>query len=103
MEPFQAQGAAQSVEDAYVLAACVSAYDDPAEAFEAYERIRMARAEELQESSAAAANVFYLPDGDEQRSRDARYTSLLAELPFGTRQPIWEYDVRDALAGAGVV
>ena len=102
MEPFQAQGAAQSVEDAYVLAACVSAYDDPAEAFEAYERIRMARAEELQESSAAAANVFYLPDGDEQRSRDARYTSLLAELPFGTRQPIWEYDVRDALAAAGV-
>jgi salicylate hydroxylase len=102
MEPFQAQGAAQAVEDAYVLAACVAACDDVIGAFGAYERIRMARAEELQSSSAAAANVFYLPDGAEQRSRDARYATLLEELPFGTRQPIWEYDVRDALARAGV-
>jgi salicylate hydroxylase len=103
MEPFQAQGAAQSVEDAYVLAACVAAYADVVEAFAAYERIRMARAHELQESSASAANVFYLPDGDEQRARDARYSTLLDVLPFGTRQPIWEHDVRDALAAAGVV
>jgi salicylate hydroxylase len=102
MEPFQAQGAAQAVEDAYVLAACVDAHDDVADAFEAYERIRTARAEELQESSATAANVFYLPDGEEQRARDARYATLLEELPFGTRQPIWEYDVRDALAAAGI-
>jgi salicylate hydroxylase len=102
MEPFQAQGAAQAVEDAYVLAACVAAHDDVVDAFGAYERIRMARAEELQESSATAANVFYLPDGEEQRSRDARYATLLDDLPFGTRQPIWEYDVRDALAAAGV-
>lgn len=102
MEPFQAQGAAQAVEDAYVLAACVSALDDVVEAFAAYERIRMARAKELQESSATAANIFYLPDGDEQRARDARYATLLEELPFGTRQPIWEYDVRDALARVGV-
>jgi salicylate hydroxylase len=102
MEPFQAQGAAQAVEDAYVLAACVAACDDVIGAFGAYERIRMARAEELQSSSAAAANVFYLPDGAQQRSRDARYATLLEELPFGTRQPIWEYDVRDALARAGV-
>ena len=29
--------------------------------------------------------------------------TLADELPFGTRQPIWEYDVRDALAGADVV
>jgi salicylate hydroxylase len=103
MEPFQAQGAAQAVEDAYVLAACVSAYDDAVDALAAYERIRMARAAELQESSTTAANVFYLPDGEQQRARDARYATLADELPFGTRQPIWEYDVRDALAGADVV
>jgi salicylate hydroxylase len=103
MEPFQAQGAAQAVEDAYVLAACVAAHDDVVDAFAAYERIRMARAEELQESSATAANVFYRPDGEEQRARDARYATVLENLPFGTRQPIWEYDVRDALAGTGVL
>ena len=102
MEPFQAQGAAQAVEDAYVLAACIAAHDDAVDALAAYERIRMARAEELQESSTTAANVFYLPDGDEQRARDARYATLLDELPFGTRQPIWEYDVRGALVSAGV-
>ncbi len=99
MEPFQAQGAAQAVEDAFVLAECVAADDDVVAAFRRYEQIRMARAEELQESSSTAANVFYLPDGPEQRARDARYATLLDEQPFGTRQPIWEYDVRDALAG----
>jgi salicylate hydroxylase len=102
MEPFQAQGAAQAVEDAYVLAACIAAHEDVAGALAAYEQIRMARAEELQQSSTTAANVFYLPDGEEQRVRDARYATLLEELPFGTRQPIWEYDVRDVLARAGV-
>lgn len=98
MEPFQAQGAAQAVEDAYVLAECVAAHSDVKSALARYELIRMSRAEELQESSAAAANVFYLPDGDEQRQRDARYATILEDFPFGTRQPIWEYDVRDALA-----
>ncbi len=98
MEPFQAQGAAQAVEDAYVLAECLAADPDAPQAFRRYEQIRMSRAEELQESSAAAANVFYLPDGDEQRRRDARYATILEDLPYGTRQPIWEYDVREALA-----
>jgi salicylate hydroxylase len=97
MEPFQAQGAAQAVEDAFVLGECLAADDDVVGAFRRYEQIRMRRAEELQESSAAAANTFYLPDGEQQRRRDARYATLLEELPFGTRQPIWEYDVRDAL------
>jgi len=101
MEPFQAQGAAQAVEDAYVLAECLAADTDVEAAFARYEQIRMSRAEELQESSAAAANVFYLPDGDEQRQRDARFATILEKFPFGTRQPIWEYDVRDALANTG--
>jgi salicylate hydroxylase len=99
MEPFQAQGAAQAVEDAYVLAECLA--DQPDDAFGAlrrYEVIRMNRAVGLQTSSHAAAESFYLPDGEEQRERDAAYATLLDTLPFGTRQPIWEHDVRDALA-----
>jgi salicylate hydroxylase len=98
MEPFQAQGAAQSVEDAYVLAECVAHAGDVVDAFRLYERIRTSRAESLQQTSSVAANVFYLPDGNEQRARDARYATLLNDLPFGPRQPIWEYDVREALA-----
>jgi salicylate hydroxylase len=100
MEPFQAQGAAQAIEDAYVLAACLTdGRDDPVGALSRYEAIRRGRAEELQASSHGAANVFYLPDGPEQRARDASYATLLKTLPYGPRQRIWEYDVRDALVG----
>lgn len=98
MEPFQAQGAAQAVEDAYVLAECVAADPgDVARAFARYEAVRTERGREIQQSSSGAANVFYLPDGPEQRERDARYATLHETLPWGLRQPIWEYDVRDAL------
>lgn len=98
MEPFQAQGAAQAVEDAFVLGECMAAEpDDVAAAFARYEAIRMERGRVVQESSSRAANVFYLPDGPEQRERDARYASLHKTLRWGPRQPIWEYDVRDDL------
>lgn len=99
MEPFQAQGAAQAVEDAFVLAECLA--DQPGDVFGAlarYETIRMGRAGELQSSSHAAAESFYLPDGEQQRRRDAAYATLRKTLPWGTRQTIWEYDVRSALA-----
>ncbi|MFZ0044090.1 MAG: FAD-dependent monooxygenase, partial [Solirubrobacteraceae bacterium] len=98
MEPFQAQGAAQAVEDAYVLAECLARRsDDPCAALRRYETIRINRAFELQSSSHAAAESFYLPDGEEQRARDAAYRTLRETLPWGTRQRIWEYDVRSAL------
>jgi 2-polyprenyl-6-methoxyphenol hydroxylase-like FAD-dependent oxidoreductase len=103
MEPFQAQGAAQAVEDSYVLAACLADTDDVVDALVRYETIRMARAEELQASSRTAANVFYLPDGEEQRARDAAYATLAESQPWGPRQRIWEYDVRDALAQFGAL
>jgi salicylate hydroxylase len=99
MEPFQAQGAAQAVEDAYILAECLAGDpEDPVGALRRYEVIRMNRALDLQTSSHAAAESFYLPDGEEQRRRDADYGTLLQTLPWGTRQPIWEHDVRTALA-----
>jgi hypothetical protein len=57
----------------------------------------MSRATELQRSSAQAGNVFYLPDGEEQRRRDEEYATLQQRLPFGHRQKLWEYDVRSSL------
>jgi salicylate hydroxylase len=99
MEPFQAQGAAQAIEDAYVLADVLrdaTAAELPAR-LRSYETRRMARATDVQESSAAAAGNFYLDDGPEQRARDSRYESLLEELPWGHRQPLWEHDVRSTL------
>jgi 2-polyprenyl-6-methoxyphenol hydroxylase-like FAD-dependent oxidoreductase len=102
MEPFQAQGAAQAVEDAYVLAACVAADADLPSALTRYETIRMSRAADLQASSRGVGGEFYLPDGPEQAERDAALARLTETQPFGTRQRIWEYDVRDALAAAAV-
>jgi salicylate hydroxylase len=87
------------VEDAFVLAECLAdGGDDVPAALRRYESIRMGRAGELQSSSRAAAESFYLPDGEEQRRRDAAYLTLRETLPWGTRQRIWEHDVRAALA-----
>jgi len=96
MEPFQAQGSAQAIEDAYVLAECLEDDDVPA-ALGRYERLRTARAAELQRLSRVAGDRFYLPDGAEQRERDAAYATLHETHPWGHRQAIWEYDVREAL------
>jgi salicylate hydroxylase len=102
MEPFQAQGAAQAIEDAFILAECLAATPaDGVAGLGRYEAVRMTRAEGLQSSSHSAANVFYLPDGAEQRERDAGYATLHATHPWGPRQPIWEHDVRDDLVARG--
>jgi 2-polyprenyl-6-methoxyphenol hydroxylase-like FAD-dependent oxidoreductase len=99
MEPFQAQGAAQAVEDAYVLARCVAeAADDVEEAFRRYERIRLDRAAELQAQARGAGDEFFLEDGPEQIARDERFRRLAESQPFGTRQLVWEHDVRAALS-----
>jgi len=98
MEPFQAQGAAQAVEDAYVLGRCVEAAGDDVEgAFRRYERVRMDRAAELQTQARDAGFEFFLEDGTAQRERDDRFRRLPETQPFGTRQLVWEYDARTAL------
>jgi salicylate hydroxylase len=99
MEPFQAQGSAQAVEDAYVLAACLdgAAEDEVPAALRRYEGVRMSRAAELQESASTAADDFYLEDGERQRARDAAYAKLEETRPWGPREPLWDYDVRAAL------
>ena len=51
----------------------------------------------MQDSSRAAADTFYLPDGDRQRERDESYRTLLDTFPWGHRQLLWEHDVRAAL------
>lgn len=101
MQPFEGQGAAQAVEDAYVLAACLGEQpEDPAAALQRYARLRIARTQELQESARAAADTFYLPDGEAQRRRDADYRVLHDRQPWGPRQVLWEYDVRAVVRGA---
>lgn len=99
MLPFFAQGAAQAVEDAVVLAACLQGAtpDTAAAALQRYEAIRRPRASEVQRMSRGREVRNHLPDGPEQQQRDA-------ELARGEplRQSAWLYghDVAAALPPA---
>jgi salicylate hydroxylase len=75
MFPFFGQGAAQAIEDAATLARCLAADQaDPATALLRYEELRIPRTTRLQEVSHARAYVNHLPDGPEQRARDASFS-----------------------------
>ncbi|MFJ1768183.1 FAD-dependent monooxygenase [Amycolatopsis sp. NPDC088138] len=69
MLPFLAQGAAQAVEDAGVLAECLADADVPA-ALERYQRLRLPKASRIQRMSWDNNTAYHLPDGPEQRARD---------------------------------
>jgi salicylate hydroxylase len=99
MLPFFAQGAAQAVEDAVVLAGCLrgATRDKAAAALQRYEAIRRPRASEVQLMSRGREVRNHLPDGPEQEQRDV-------ELARGDplRQSAWLYghDVEAALSAA---
>lgn len=61
MLPFQAQGGAQAIEDAVVLAGCLSrSAVRPREALEEYERLRKPRTSRIQMVSRGSAELFHL-------------------------------------------
>ena len=74
MFPFFGQGAAQAIEDGAALARCLAANPaDLAAALRRYESLRIPRTTRLQQVSHARAHVNHLPDGPEQRARDASF------------------------------
>lgn len=90
MFPFFAQGAAQAIEDAAVLARCLAAAPgDPAAALARYQEVRIPRTTQLQEVSHARAHVNHLPDGPEQRARDVSFTDV---DPLAASGWIYAYD-----------
>jgi salicylate hydroxylase len=90
MFPFFGQGAAQAIEDAAVLARCLAAWPgDPAAALARYQELRIPRTTRLQEVSHARAHVNHLPDGPEQRARDASFTGV---DPLAASGWIYAYD-----------
>jgi len=90
MFPFFAQGAAQAIEDAAVLARCLAAEPgDPAAALRRYEEIRRPRATRLQELSRGRQETNHLPDGPAQRARDASFAS---EDPLAHNGWIYAHD-----------
>jgi salicylate hydroxylase len=94
MLPFLAQGACCAIEDARVLARCLVAVDAssvPA-ALARYEAARKPRTDEIQRGSHGNAATFHLPDGEAQRTRDARYARLAATDPYAARGWLYAYD-----------
>jgi salicylate hydroxylase len=98
MFPFFAQGAAQSIEDAAVLARCLACgLGNPAAALRRYEELRVPRTTRLQTVSHGRSQINHLPDGPEQRERDAAFTH---EDPLVANGWIYEYDPDEALNDA---
>jgi len=104
MLPYHAQGAAQSIEDAYVLAACIAETPSaPVEAIERYERLRKERAEWVQRFSRQAEELFNMSDPAKVARRDSRLRenqrNYASGYPEG-QQRIYGYDADAALARA---
>jgi salicylate hydroxylase len=77
MLPFFAQGAAQAIEDAFVLASCLRNADHGSVryALQRYEEIRRPRTSEVQVMSRGREVRNHLPDGPEQQQRDTQFAN----------------------------
>jgi salicylate hydroxylase len=77
MLPFFAQGAAQAIEDAFVLAGCLRDADHCSvpRALQRYDDRRRPRAREVQLMSRGREIRNHLPDGPEQRERDTQFAN----------------------------
>ena len=97
MLPFMAQGSCQAIEDAVVLARCLSdaSTNDAVSALRRYEDARQGRTAQVQTSSLMNRDLFHMVDGQEQKDRDL----ILSISPPGMSILDWVYEY-DALTVA---
>ncbi len=96
MLPFMAQGAAQAIEDAVVLAGGLARWPDPVEALSRYEDLRRDRTARVQLAARDNEQLFHLVDGDRQIARDLRLASPESQA---SHRNAWLFDY-DAVAAA---
>ena len=93
MLPFMGQGAAQSIEDAYVLSRCLASRQEaPERAIEDYADRRRQRSAALQAASREAAGNQRVSGPAEEAARNAR----LGERADSMYDWVWGYDVENA-------
>ncbi|MDI1347496.1 MAG: FAD-dependent monooxygenase, partial [Pseudolabrys sp.] len=93
MLPFLAQGAAQAIEDGATLAAVLDGADgDIAAALQRYERLRLPRTARIQTVAAGNKDRNHLPDGPEQRERDAVMAAGAADWSIGASAWVYDHD-----------
>ena len=97
MLPFMAQGSCQAIEDAVVLARCLSETNssDAVSALRRYEDARQGRTAQVQTSSLSNRDLFHMVDGQEQKDRDM----IFSISPPGMSILDWVYEY-DALTVA---
>jgi salicylate hydroxylase len=93
MLPFMGQGAAQAIEDAAALKSClVKLPGDVPGALRLYEQLRLPRASRLQGMSQTNKVRFHLPDGRDQRERDAEMARGATDWSWGAIGWLYEHD-----------
>jgi salicylate hydroxylase len=92
MLPFMAQGSCQAIEDAVVLARCLSdvSTSDAVSALRRYEDVRQGRTAQVQTSSLMNRDLFHMVDGQEQRDRDMIFS--ISPPGMSILDWVYEYD-----------
>jgi salicylate hydroxylase len=95
MLPFWAQGAAQAIEDGAVLAACLARIGGPdiSQALRLYESLRLPRTSRVQAASKQNKTRFHLPDGTQQRERDAQLGDASTDWFLRAIEWVYGHDV----------
>ena len=106
MMPFYAQGAAQSIEDAYVLAGCLAANPaEPEAALTRYVQLRQPRTAWMQDLSRREEELYQMTDAAAIAARNARMrtnrTPESASFP-PEQMRLYGYDAEAVLRGAAV-
>jgi salicylate hydroxylase len=96
MLPFLAQGAAQAIEDGATLAALLASGTEPLDALRRYEQLRQPRTAAIQVAARVNKMRNHLPDGAEQRARDAAMATGQAQWAIGTSDWVYDYDAIEA-------
>jgi salicylate hydroxylase len=106
MMPFYAQGAAQSIEDAYVLAGCLAANPaEPEAALKRYVQLRQPRTAWMQNLSRREEELYQMTDAAAIAARNARMrtnrTPESASFP-PEQMRLYGYDAEAMLRGSAV-
>jgi salicylate hydroxylase len=102
MLPYHAQGAVQSIEDAWVLARSLEQVADPITALAQFQTLRFQRANLMVQQSRNAERWYHLDDPEEVASRNARFRQNNERFggDFSPQQHwLYSYDAERAALG----
>lgn len=102
MLPYHAQGAAQSIEDAWVLARRLALAETVEAGLQSYQDLRRERTAQVQGASRAAQDLFHLSEPEALERRNARFAKMQANIGLGFppgQEWLFAYDVEAAATG----